>query len=52
MTGWFRKPIEKVEDLKGLKMRIPGLAGRVYSELGVDAQLLAPGESSPRSSAA
>ena len=36
MTGWFRKPIEKVEDLKGLKMRIPGLAGRVYKELGVD----------------
>ena len=36
MTGWFKKPIEKVDDLKGLKMRIPGLAGRVYKELGVD----------------
>ena len=43
MTGWFRKPIEKPEDLKGVKMRIPGLAGRVYKELGVDAMLLAPG---------
>ena len=31
MTGWFKKPIEKVEDFKGLKMRIPGLAGRVYA---------------------
>ncbi len=25
MTGWFRKPIEKIEDFKGLKMRIPAL---------------------------
>jgi TRAP-type mannitol/chloroaromatic compound transport system substrate-binding protein len=40
MTGWFRKPIEKVEDLNGIKMRIPGLAGRVYKELGVDARLI------------
>src|SRR5262245_57567043 len=47
MTGWFRKPIEKPEDLKGLKMRIPGLAGRVYAELGVSAQLLAPGDIFP-----
>ncbi|WP_246662846.1 TRAP transporter substrate-binding protein [Pseudolabrys sp. FHR47] len=47
MTGWFRKPIEKVEDLKGIKMRIPGLAGRVYKELGVDARLIAPGEIFP-----
>ena len=31
MTGWFKKPIEKVDDFKGLKMRIPGLAGRVYA---------------------
>ncbi len=47
MTGWFKKPIEKVDDLKGLKMRIPGLAGRVYKELGVDARLLPPGEIFP-----
>ncbi|HZD89141.1 MAG TPA: TRAP transporter substrate-binding protein DctP, partial [Pseudolabrys sp.] len=47
MTGWFRKPIEKVSDLKGLKMRIPGLAGQVYRSLGVDAQLLAPGDIFP-----
>ena len=36
MTGWFRKEIKTVDDLKGIKMRIPGLAGRVYKELGVD----------------
>ncbi len=47
MTGWFKKPIEKVEDLKGLKMRIPGLAGRVYQSLGVDTRLLPAGEIFP-----
>jgi TRAP-type mannitol/chloroaromatic compound transport system substrate-binding protein len=47
MTGWFRKPIEKVEDFKGLKMRIPGLAGKVYSTLGVDVKLLPGGEIFP-----
>lgn len=47
MTGWFRKEIKSVDDLKGVKMRIPGLAGRVYKELGVDARLIAPGEIFP-----
>ncbi|MBI3709954.1 MAG: TRAP transporter substrate-binding protein [Proteobacteria bacterium] len=47
MTGWFKRPIEKVEDLKGLKMRIPGLAGRVYQSLGVDVRLLPAGEIFP-----
>jgi TRAP-type mannitol/chloroaromatic compound transport system substrate-binding protein len=47
MTGWFKKPIEKVDDFKGLKMRIPGLAGRVYSQLGVDVKLLPAGEIFP-----
>src|SRR5262245_19902144 len=47
MTGWFRKEIKTVDDLKGVKMRIPGLAGRVYKELGVDARLLAPGDIFP-----
>lgn len=47
MTGWFRRPIERVEDLRGLKMRIPGLAGRVYQRLGVDVRLLPAGEIFP-----
>jgi hypothetical protein len=47
MTGWFRKPIEKVEDFSGLKMRIPGLAGKVYATLGVDVRLLPGGEIFP-----
>jgi TRAP-type mannitol/chloroaromatic compound transport system substrate-binding protein len=47
MTGWFREPIETIEDFDGLKMRIPGLAGQVYSELGVDVRLLPGGEIFP-----
>jgi TRAP-type mannitol/chloroaromatic compound transport system substrate-binding protein len=47
MTGWFRRPIERVEDFRGLKMRIPGLAGRVYQRLGVDVRLLPGGEIFP-----
>lgn len=47
MTGWFRKPINSVADFNGLKMRIPGLAGRVYSELGVAVRLLPGGEIFP-----
>ena len=47
MTGWFKKEIKTVADLKGLKMRIPGLAGRVYAALGVDVKLLPGGEIFP-----
>jgi TRAP-type mannitol/chloroaromatic compound transport system substrate-binding protein len=47
MTGWFRRPVEKAEDFRGLKMRIPGLAGRVYQALGVDVRLLPAGEIFP-----
>ena len=34
MGGWFNKEITSVEDLKGLKMRIPGLGGEVLSRAG------------------
>jgi len=44
MGGWFRKPIESLEDLKGLKMRIPGLGGEVFAKLGVNPILLPAGE--------
>lgn len=47
MTGWFKKPVNSVSDFKGLKMRIPGLAGRMYAELGVDVRLLPGGEIFP-----
>lgn len=34
LAGWFRKPVEGVADLRGLKMRIPGLGGDVMQALG------------------
>lgn len=47
MTGWFKKPVGNVNDFKGLKMRIPGLAGKAYAALGVDVKLLPGGEIFP-----
>ena len=44
MGGWFRQPIDTLEDLQGVKMRIPGLGGQVMNELGVTVQLIAGGE--------
>ena len=44
MGGWFQKEIKTVEDLKGLKMRIPGFAGEVISKLGVNVTNIAAGE--------
>jgi len=44
MGGWFRKPLESLDDMKGLKMRIPGLGGEVFSKLGVNPILLPAGE--------
>jgi len=44
MGGWFRKEIKSLEDLKGLKMRIPGLGGEVMAKLGVNPILLPAGE--------
>jgi TRAP-type mannitol/chloroaromatic compound transport system substrate-binding protein len=44
MGGWFRKEINKTEDLKGLKMRIPGLAGEVLAKLGVNVTNIPAGE--------
>ncbi len=44
MMGWFRKKINTIADFKGLKMRIPGLGGKVYANLGVSVVLLPPGE--------
>ena len=34
MFGWFNKEINSLEDIKGLKMRIPGIGGEVLKEAG------------------
>ena len=47
MGGWFRKEIKSVDDLKGLKYRIFGLAGNVVSRLGAVPQQLAGGDIYP-----
>jgi len=44
MGGWFRKEINTVADLQGLKMRIAGLGGQVMAKLGVNVQVLPAGE--------
>ncbi len=42
--GWYTKPIETPEDIKGLNIRIGGLGGAVLSKLGANAMSLPVGE--------
>jgi TRAP-type mannitol/chloroaromatic compound transport system substrate-binding protein len=44
MGGWFNKKINTIEDFKGLKMRIPGLGGKVIAKAGGTVVLLPGGE--------
>jgi TRAP-type mannitol/chloroaromatic compound transport system substrate-binding protein len=46
-SGWFRKEIKTVDDLKGMKMRIFGLGAKVVEKLGVSAQLIPAGDIFP-----
>ncbi len=46
-SGWFREPVETIDDLKGLKMRFFGLGAKVMEKLGVSTQLLAGGDIYP-----
>jgi TRAP-type mannitol/chloroaromatic compound transport system substrate-binding protein len=47
MGGWFRKEINSVADLQGLKMRIAGFAGKVMSQVGAVPQQIPGGEIYP-----
>lgn len=44
MGGWFQKEIKSLDDLKGLKMRIPGFAGEILAELGAKPTNIPAGE--------
>jgi TRAP-type mannitol/chloroaromatic compound transport system substrate-binding protein len=44
MGGWFKREVNSLSDLPGLKMRIPGLGGEVMTRLGVNVQVIPGGE--------
>ncbi len=44
MGGWFNREIRSIKDLQGLKMRMPGLGGKVLQKAGATAVLLSGGE--------
>jgi len=39
-SGWFREPVESIEDFKGMNIRYAGLAGEVLRELGASAMMM------------
>ena len=46
-SGWFRKEIKSLDEMKGLKMRFFGLGAKVMQKLGVSTQLLAAADIFP-----
>src|SRR6476660_630277 len=47
MGGWFRKQLFKMDNLKGLKMRLGGFAGKIVQRIGVVPQQIAGGDIYP-----
>lgn len=46
-SGWFARPIDRPEDLEGLRMRFFGLGGKVMARLGVSTSMMAGGDIFP-----
>jgi TRAP-type mannitol/chloroaromatic compound transport system substrate-binding protein len=46
-SGWFREPVENLDQLKGMKMRFFGVGAKVMQKLGVATQQLAAGDIYP-----
>ena len=44
MAGWFNREINSMDDIKGLKMRIPGLGGDVITRAGCESVNIPGGE--------
>ncbi len=44
LAGWFKRPINSLEDLKGMKVRMPGIGGEVLRRIGASAIALPGGE--------
>jgi len=47
VLGWFNKPIKSWADLKGVKIRMSGIAADIYKEAGMAVLQLSPGETIP-----
>jgi TRAP-type mannitol/chloroaromatic compound transport system substrate-binding protein len=47
MGGWFRKEVKSLDDLRGLKIRIPGFGAEIFAEMGAVPQQLPGGEIYP-----
>jgi TRAP-type mannitol/chloroaromatic compound transport system substrate-binding protein len=47
MGGWYKKELHSLDDIKGLKIRMPGLGGDVMRRLGASPVSLAPGDIFP-----
>lgn len=44
LGGWFKRPINSLEDMRGLKMRMPGMGGEVLRRIGASAVAMPGGE--------